>query len=60
VAHCEGLSTIGQVWKDLVTWFEDSPYKKPPHCYEGLEELLTPPDVPFEEYAFDLYLPIAE
>jgi effector-binding domain-containing protein len=60
VAHCEGLDTIGQVWKDLVTWFEDSPYKKPPHFHECLEELLTSPDVPFEEYVFDLYLPIAE
>jgi hypothetical protein len=48
------------VWRDLVLWFEDSPYKKPPHWHECLEELLTPPDVPFDEYVFDLYLPIAE
>jgi effector-binding domain-containing protein len=60
VAHCEGLSTIGFVWGQLVTWFEDSPYKKPPHWHQCLEELLTSPDVPFEEYVFDLYLPIAE
>jgi effector-binding domain-containing protein len=60
VARCEGLSTIGQVWRDLVLWFEDSPYKKPPHWYECLEELLTPPGIPFDEYVFDLYLPIAE
>ena len=60
VARCESLSIIGQVWQDLVTWFEDSPYQKPPHFYECLEELLTPPDLPFEEYVFDLYLPIAE
>jgi effector-binding domain-containing protein len=60
VARCEGLSTIGQVWRDLVLWFEDSPYKKPPHWHQCLEELLTSPDVPFNEYVFDLYLPIAE
>lgn len=60
VKRCEGLDTIGRRWKELVTWFEDSPYKKPPHWHECLEELLTPPDVPYEEYVFDLYLPIAE
>lgn len=60
VARCEGLSTIGDVWKQLGLWFEDSPYKKPPHGHECLEELLTPPGVPFDEYVFDLHLPIAE
>jgi effector-binding domain-containing protein len=60
VTRCEGLDTIGQDWKNLVTWFEDSPYKKPPHFYECLEELLTPPGAPYEEYVFDLYLPITE
>jgi DNA gyrase inhibitor GyrI len=60
VARCEGLDVIGQVWGQLVTWLEDSPYTKPPHYHQGLEELLVPPDVPYEEYVFDLYLPIAE
>jgi len=60
VARCDGLDTIGRVWGQLVTWFEDSPYKKPPHWHQCLEELLVPPEVPFEEYVFDLYLPIAE
>ena len=60
VARCEGLSNIGEVWKQLVLWFEDSPYKKPPHWHECLENLLTRPDVPFDEYVFDLYLPIAK
>ena len=60
VAHCEGLSTIGEVWRQLVLWFEDSPYKKPPHWCECLEELLTPPGVPVEEYVFDLYLPVVD
>jgi effector-binding domain-containing protein len=60
VTRCEGVGNIGQAWRQLVTWFEDSPYKKPPHFYQGLEELLVPPGVPYEEYVFDLYLPIAE
>jgi effector-binding domain-containing protein len=60
VTGFKGLSNIGRVWKELVTWFEDSPYKKPPHWHECLEELLTPPGTPLEEYVFDLYLPIAE
>jgi DNA gyrase inhibitor GyrI len=60
VARCEGLSHIGEVWQQLVLWFEDSPYKKPPHWCQCLEELLTPPDLPYEDYIFDLYLPIVE
>lgn len=59
VAHCEGLENIGQVWKDLVLWFKDSAYDKPAHWCECLENLLTHPDTPYEQYAFDLYLPIA-
>ena len=60
VTRCEGLSHIGEDWQQLVLWFEDSPYKMPPHWHECLEELLTPPDAPYEEYVFDLYLPIVE
>lgn len=60
VARCEGLSTIGEVWRQLALWFEDSPYKELPHYTQCLEELLTSPDVPYEEYVFDLYLPIPE
>lgn len=60
VARCEGLSNIGQVWRQLVLWFEDSPYKKPPHWKECLENLLTHPRTPYEEFVFDLHLPIAE
>lgn len=57
VTRFKGLSNIGRVWKELVTWCENSEYKFAHHS--GLEELLTSPDVPFEEYIFDLYLPIA-
>jgi hypothetical protein len=42
----------------LVHWFEDSSYKWGSH--QWLEELLTPPDSPQEEWVFDLYLPVAE
>jgi AraC family transcriptional regulator len=58
VARCEGLENIGDVWNALVTWREDSQYKKAHH--QWLEELLTDLDVPPEEYVFNLYLPIAE
>jgi DNA gyrase inhibitor GyrI len=58
VARCEGLEHIGEVWRQLVLWFEDSPYRKPPHWYECLENLLVHPDTPFEDYVFDLHLPI--
>jgi len=60
VTHFKGISQIGEMWQQLVLWFEDSPYKKPPHWHECLEELLTGPYVPPEEYVFNLYLPIAE
>lgn len=58
VARCEGLQNIGEVWKQLVTWREDSKYKKAHR--QWLEELLTPHHVSPEEFVFDLYLPIAE
>jgi DNA gyrase inhibitor GyrI len=58
VTRLKGVSNIGQVWKQLVLWREDSQYKKGHH--QWLENLLTPPDVPFDEYVFDLYLPIVE
>ncbi len=60
VTRCKGISTITQTWQQLVLWFEDSAYKKPAHWCQCLEELLTPPGVPYEEYVFDLYLPVAE
>lgn len=60
VARCEGLSHIGEVWRRLVLWFEASPYRRPAHWHQCLENLLTPPAVSYEEYVFDLYLPIAE
>ncbi|HSJ54274.1 MAG TPA: GyrI-like domain-containing protein, partial [Anaerolineae bacterium] len=58
VARCEGLENIGQVWQDLVLWFEESPDNLPASGHQCLENLLTHPDTPFPEYVFDLYLPI--
>jgi effector-binding domain-containing protein len=60
ITRCEGLSTIGEDWRRLVLWFEDSPYKRPAHWCECLEELLTPPGTPEEEFVFNLYLPVAD
>lgn len=60
VTGCQGLDTITEIWRQLVIWLEDSRYKKPSYYHQGLEELLVPPDTPYEDYAFDLFLPIAE
>ena len=60
VTRFKGLENIGRVWRQLVAWSERSAYKKPPHCHQCLENLLTPPGTPYSEYVFDLYLPIAE
>ncbi len=58
VTHCESLETIGQDWKNLVLWFEDSPYKATDHWHQCLEHLLTEPSAPEDQYNFDLYLPV--
>jgi hypothetical protein len=55
----KGLENIGEVWKQLILWFEDSPYRRPPHWHECLENLLVHPDTPYEEYVFDLHLAIS-
>lgn len=60
VTRFEGLEQIGRVWQDLVDWFEDSRYKRPPHWDQCLENLLTHPHTPYDQYVFDLYLPIAD
>ena len=48
---------IGETWKKLVAWREDSHYK----CglYQWLEQSL-PSDSPEIEFILDLHLPIAE
>jgi len=60
VTHCDGLETIGKDWQQLVLWFEESAHGCPPHWAECLEHLLVPPSSSYEEYQFDLYLPLAD
>ncbi|UCF10659.1 MAG: GyrI-like domain-containing protein [Candidatus Bipolaricaulota bacterium] len=55
-----GLSQIGRVWKELVAWFEGSPYTQPPNWHQCLEALLNPLETDPEKYVFELYLPVAE
>jgi DNA gyrase inhibitor GyrI len=66
VTRCKGVSAIPTTWKQLVAWYEDSPYQRAHH--QWLEECLNPqvnmlppsgvePD--YEQLVFDLYLPIA-
>jgi DNA gyrase inhibitor GyrI len=58
VTQFKGLENIGEVWKQLVRWQEDSKYKSGRH--QWLEELLSQVDVPPDEYVFNLWLPIVE
>ena len=58
VTHLEGIEDIGERWQQLAQWCESSKYKIGNH--QWLEHLLSPADAPFDEYIFDLYLPIAE
>ena len=58
VARCEGLQHIGDVWKQLVVWREDSKYQEAHH--QWLEECFTPEAERLEDYVFDLYAPVAE
>lgn len=58
VTQFKDLNKIGEVWKQLVVWREDSKYKTGHH--QWLEELLTSADIPVEEYVFNLYIAIVE
>ena len=58
VTTFKGLENIGEVWGKLVKWEEESKYQCAYH--QWLEELISGPDRPIEEYVFNLYLPIAE
>jgi predicted transcriptional regulator YdeE len=58
VTKFKDLAKIGEVWGELVKWRETSKYR--PGYHQWLEELLTNPDLPPEEYVFNLYLPITE
>lgn len=58
VIHCPSLDKIGDTWKKLITWADESSYQVGSH--QCLEELLTQPRQMPEEMKFDLYLPIIE
>jgi effector-binding domain-containing protein len=58
VANFKNLEKIGEVWGELVKWRETSKYRTGHH--QWLEELLSNPNIPHEEYVFNLYLPITE
>lgn len=59
VTRFTGLSNIGRTWRNLVAWFEDSPYTRPPNWFTCLEENTTPTEPDPERWVFDLFLPIA-
>ena len=58
VTRCEGVQNIHSTWQKFVVWREASRYRMGLH--QWLEELITPPDGPWDKAQFDLYLPIAE
>ena len=60
VTRFTGLSHIGNTWRELVAWFEDSPYTKPPNWCTCLEHVVNPTQTEPEKWVFDLYLPIAD
>jgi DNA gyrase inhibitor GyrI len=60
VTQFTGLSKIGETWRALVAWFEDSPYTRPPNWCRCLEEVVNPAETDPEKWTFNLYLPIAE
>ena len=57
VSRCLSLTTIGQDWKNLARWCEESKYEMGNH--QWLEESLSPLGTKLEDLIFDLYFPIA-
>jgi AraC family transcriptional regulator len=64
VTRCQGISHLGETWKALVAWQEDSPHQMTQNAC--LEEMLNPQlmlnldeEIDFENLLFDLYLPLA-
>lgn len=60
VTRCQGVTTIGDTWKKLGAWVEDSQYRWARH--QWLEEHIGPADAPHDEetLVLDLFFPIAE
>jgi DNA gyrase inhibitor GyrI len=57
VTRCK-LPVIGETWKRLVAWRDDSRYKCGHH--QWLEECISLIDTPFDDLVMDIYLPISE
>ena len=58
VTSFEGLQNIGETWSKLAVWQKGSRYHKGSH--QWLEELTSGPDLPPEQFTFNIYLPIVE
>jgi DNA gyrase inhibitor GyrI len=58
VLRLHGLAGIGDAWKQLVAWVEDQGYEINTAEHACLEELLTPLDLPQDDWEFDLFLGI--
>ena len=58
VTHCRSLEDIQATWKRFVQWFEESGHEWGSDG-ECLEELLSSATDPFDQWEFDLYLPVA-
>ncbi|HPH97905.1 MAG TPA: GyrI-like domain-containing protein [Anaerolineaceae bacterium] len=56
VAHCKGVEAIPGVWRELVAWRENSPYKSASH--QWLEEHFNTNAADVSEWEFDLYMPV--
>jgi DNA gyrase inhibitor GyrI len=59
VTRCVGLARIGERWRALSAWVEESPYQRPAHGCRCLEEPLSPGEPDRAKWVFDLYLEIA-
>lgn len=57
VTRCK-LPEIGEAWRQLVAWCEDSKYQF--GVQQCLEKNVTPPEIPFEDTVMDIYLSIIE
>jgi DNA gyrase inhibitor GyrI len=58
VMRCVGLQHIGQRWRALSTWVEDSPYKFPSSGGRCLEEFVNPAERDRTKWVIDLYVEI--
>lgn len=59
VTRCVGLEHIGERWRALSAWVEDSPYKRPANGCHWLEEPLSHGEPDRAKWVFDLYSEIA-